>query len=232
MPLGSSAADLPVPRKHVFMSTDNTRLIGDVYVPTAAGPHPAVVLFHQLGKNNADMLPLVAPLLEQGFIVVNVDMRGHGLSQGQGAARISYKNFNAGDWAKLPSDLHVVLHNVPSIKDVDAKKLAIIGASINANAAIMQGINEPDLQAFVLLSPGLDFHGLKPDSAIKSLHKPALIVAAKDDSYSADSGLKLSKMNKNSSFDLLPSGGHGGQMLASHPDLNKQIATWLHKAVH
>jgi alpha-beta hydrolase superfamily lysophospholipase len=232
MPLGSWAADLPTPKKHVFMTTDRIRLIGDIYTPTAPGLHPAVVLFHQLGKNNADMLPLVAPLLNQGFVVVNVDMRGHGLSLGQGAARISYKNFNASDWAKLPSDLHVVLHNVPTIKDVDAKKLAIIGASINANAAIMQGINEPDLQALVLLSPGLDFHGLKPDSAMNSLHKPALIVAAKDDSYSADSGLKLSKMDKNGSFDLLASGGHGGQMLASHPDLNTQIATWLHKAVH
>jgi len=95
----------------------------------------------------------------------------------------------------------------------------------------MAASNAPNVKAVVLLSPGLDFHGLQPAGAMVAFNKPALIVAAKDDAYSADSGLKLSKMDKYSSFDLLPQGGHGSRMILVHPELAKQIATWLHKAM-
>ncbi|MBI2809245.1 MAG: alpha/beta fold hydrolase [Candidatus Melainabacteria bacterium] len=227
-----SAEGLPKPRKHTFLAPDDTRLVADIYAAKSAGVHPCVVLLHQLGKTNADMVPLVAPLLDEGFTVVNLDMRGHGISQGRMNATIPYTKFTNSDWAQLPSDLHLVLHNIITIPNVDKQQLALVGASIGANASIIEAQNSASVKAVVALSPGLDFHGLKPGDVMTNLHKPALIIAARDDAYSADSGLKLSKMDKNSSFDLLPKGGHGSQMFAAHPELPKQIATWLHKAMH
>ncbi|CAN5613571.1 hypothetical protein BH10CYA1_BH10CYA1_12730 [soil metagenome] len=226
------AEDLPQARKHTFLASDHTRLVADIYPAKSAGVHPCVVLLHQLGKTNADMVPLIAPLLDEGFTVVNLDMRGHGNSQGRMSVKIPYTKFTNSDWAQLPADLHLVLHNVITIPNVDKQQLALIGASIGANASIIEAQSSASVKAVVALSPGLDFHGLKPAEALTNSHKPVLIVAARDDAYSADSGLKMSKMDKNSSFDLLPKGGHGSQMIAAHPELPKQIATWLHKAMH
>ena len=226
------AEGLPQARKHIFLAKDATRLVADIYPAKSAGLHPCVVLLHQLGKTNADMVPLIAPLLDEGFTVVNLDMRGHGNSQGRMTARIPYTKFTNAEWAQLPADLHAVLRNVITIPNVDKQQLALVGASIGANASIIEAQNATSVKAVVALSPGLDFHGLKPADAMATLHKPALIIASKDDAYSAESGLKLSKMDKNTSFDLLPKGGHGSQMFAAHPELPKQIATWLHKAMH
>lgn len=226
------AETLPNPRKQTFSATDGTRLAADIYSAKTAGVHPCAILLHQLGKTNADMVPLIAPLLSEGFTVVNLDMRGHGMSQGRTSGTVPFTRFTTSDWAQLPADLQLVVQTMGAVANVDKQHLALIGASIGSNAAIIEGQNAPSVKAIVALSPGLDFHGVKPAPAMTNLHKPALIIAARDDAYSADSGLKLSKMDKNASFDLLPNGGHGSQMFVAHPELPKQIATWLHKAMH
>lgn len=220
------------PHKQTYLATDDTRLIADIYPARGAGVHPCAILLHQLGKTNADMVPLIAPLLAEGFAVVNLDMRGHGLSQARKNLTMPYARFTNSDWAQLPSDLNLVVQQINTVPNVDKEHLALIGASIGSNASIIEAQTAPGVKAVVALSPGLDFHGLKPATAMANLHKPTLIVAARDDAYSAESGLKLSKMEKNTSFDLLPNGGHGSQMFAAHPELPKQIATWLHKAMH
>ncbi|MBS1956765.1 MAG: alpha/beta fold hydrolase [Cyanobacteria bacterium SZAS-4] len=220
------------PHKQTFLAADDTRLIADIYPAKGAKAHPCAILLHQLGKTNADMVPLIAPLLAEGFAVVNLDMRGHGSSQARKNVTIPFTKFTNSDWAQLPTDLNLIVQNISTVPNIDKQQLALIGASIGSNASIIEGQSAPGVKAVVALSPGLDFHGLKPAAAMTNSRKPTLIVAARDDAYSADSGLKLSKMEKNTSFDLLPNGGHGSQMFAAHPELPKQIATWLHKAMH
>lgn len=224
---------LPAPKKHAFMTTtDHTRLMADVYAAPGETAHPCVILLHQLGRTSADMMPLVEPLRAEGFTVVNLDMRGHGSSDSRlTGGKFPYTKFTNADWEQLPNDLRVVIRNMVTVPNIDVQKFALIGASIGANASIIQARLASNVEAVVLLSPGLDFHGLKPDESMAKYHRPVLLVAAKDDQYSADSALKLSKMSTKASLDLLPNGGHGSQMFAAHPELPKQIASWLKKAM-
>lgn len=230
-PKPACADSPPAPRKHAFITNDKTRLMADIYAAPGEKAHPCVILLHQLGRTSADMVPLVAPLLAEGFTVVNLDMRGHGTSQDRLTGTVPYTKFTAADWEQLPYDLRVVLRNMVTVPNIDVQKFALIGASIGANASIMQARLASNVEAAVLISPGLEYHGLKPAESMAKYHKPVLLIAAKDDAYSADSATKLSKMNTKSSLDLIPRGGHGSQLLAAHPELAKQIATWLHTAM-
>ncbi|RTL44124.1 MAG: alpha/beta fold hydrolase [Candidatus Melainabacteria bacterium] len=226
------ADSLPAPRRHAFVASDRTRLMAEIYSAPGDKAHPCVILVHQLGRTNADMKPLVAPLVAEGFTVVNLDMRGHGASQSRlTGGNFPYTKFTNADWQQLPFDLRVVLKNMVTVPNIDVQKFALVGASIGANASIIQARLASNVEAVVMLSPGVDFHGLKPAESMAGYHKPVLLVAAKDDTYSAESATQLSKMNKKSSLDILPQGGHGSQMFAAHPELAKQIATWLHKAM-
>jgi|688.fasta_scaffold114634_5 predicted alpha/beta-fold hydrolase len=231
MAVAAFADSPPVPKKHAFITADRTRLMADIYAAPGEKAHPCVILLHQLGRSNADMVPLIKPLLAEGFTVVNLDMRGHGTSNTRLTGAMPYTKFTNADWAQLPLDLRVVKENMITVPNIDVQKFVLIGASIGANAAIMQSDMASNVVAAVLLSPGMDFHGLKPAESMTGYHKPVLIVAAKDDAYSADSAAKLSKMNKRASLDILPNGGHGYQMFVAHPELAKQIATWLHNAM-
>jgi pimeloyl-ACP methyl ester carboxylesterase len=231
MPVTAFADSPPMFKKHAFITADKTRLMADIYSAPGDKAHPCVILLHQLGRNNGDMVPLIQPLLAEGFTVVNLDMRGHGASVNRLTGNVPYNKFTDADWAQLPFDLRVVRDNLITVPNIDVQKFAVIGASIGANASIIQARMAANIAAAVLLSPGMDFHGLKPAEAMAGYHKPVLLVAAKDDVYSADSALKLSKMNSKSTLDILPNGGHGYQMFVAHPELAKQIATWLHNAM-
>ncbi|HEY9676531.1 MAG TPA: alpha/beta fold hydrolase [Drouetiella sp.] len=221
------------PKNQVFVTSDKVRLVADVYSPVGASRHPAVILVHQLGEDRETMESLVKPLINAGFIVVNLDMRGHGRSTMQSGFLISFHDFKNQNWAMLPSDLNQVTKDAAKmIPNFDGKKLAIIGASIGANAALIDAGRDMNVKAVIALSPGLNFHDLQPATVMPSLKRiPVLLLAAKNDSYSTDSVTKLSKMDPGSSLKILESGGHGYQMLVTHQELNSDIATWLHKAM-
>lgn len=232
MSTAALAAGPTPPKRHVFITDDNVRLMSDIYIPEGKGQHPAVILLHMLGQSRRDYQPLIAPLLAKGFAVVNLDMRGHGQSTALGSSTISYKQFKDEDWAKLPGDTQKVVKNLHTIREIDGTKLAIVGASIGANAALIAADGDEVVKALILLSPGLDFHKLKPAEHMSRIRRPVLIIAAKDDPYSADSAKKLCQLAPATCrTNILPSGGHGTAMLVSHPELNAQIADWLQKAV-
>ena len=223
-------AALPTPKKHLFLTNDNVGLVGDIYTPNDQNRHPAVVLAHMLGRTRADYQSLLEPLTNAGFVVVNLDLRGHGSSVNSGAKHLDFNNFTEQDWAQLPKDVLYVLKELKGVRGVDSSKLSLVGASIGANAVIIAAAQNADVQAVVALSPGLKFHSLQPAGALASYHKPLLLVAAADDKYSYTTVTQLHSQDSTSQTVLYPTGGHGTKMLISHPDLNAQIATWLSKA--
>jgi alpha-beta hydrolase superfamily lysophospholipase len=207
-------------------------LVADVYSPNDQNQHPVVLLLHMLARTHADYQPLLEPLINAGFVVVNIDLRGHGTSLNCGNKRLDYKTFTDQDWAQLPKDADWVLKKLKGTKGVDSSKLCIVGASIGANAAIMAAAQNADVKGVVALSPGLTFHNLQPKAALANYHKPLLLVAAADDKYSLDTVAQLHAADAATSETVLyPVGGHGTQMLTTHPQLNAKIADWLSKAV-
>lgn len=220
-------------RTKVFNTSNATKIYADVYRQTGQHPHPVALLLHMLGRSRSDYSALIAPLIDKGFSVVAMDFRGHGQSiAGTNRTRLNYEKFSDSDWALLPQDVKTVIQEVNNLPGLQGVPFAIVGASIGANTAIIAASENESVKALVLLSPGLDYHGLKPSIAMTKFKGKTLIVAAKDDGYSAQSSAQLARLKPQAAkLTLFDSGGHGTFMFSSHPELVNQIAVWLNENV-
>jgi pimeloyl-ACP methyl ester carboxylesterase len=100
----------------------------------------------------------------------------------------------------------------------------MIGASIGANTAFNYAASDKDVATVILLSPGLDFHGIS--TANTKFSKPFLIVASTDDQYSAQSGQQIANNNAFAKLVLFEDAGHGTNMFVK-PELSTMILQWL-----
>src|SRR6266849_2861657 len=67
-------------------------------------------------------------------------------------------------------------------------------AAIGANGALLFAAEEPRVRCAVLLSPGLDYHGVTTEAAIAQMKRPVLLVASEEDEYSAQSARRLERL--------------------------------------
>lgn len=160
-------------------AVDGLSLQGDYYpLPATAETEqeqPAVLLLHMLGRDRGTWQPLIEPLQEAGFVVLAVDMRGHGATGGER------------DWENAENDIQIWLDWLKA--QPDAGEVVIVGGSIGGNMALIGCANDPECVTAIALSPGLDYRGVMPESAVvdQLMDRAVLLVAAHDDNYSADS---------------------------------------------
>ncbi len=77
-------------------------------------------------------------------------------------------------------------------REVVPNRIGMAGASIGANLAILLAAGDPTVRSLVLLSPGIDYRGLRPEAAMKKYgERPALLVASQEDNYAANSARQL-----------------------------------------
>jgi pimeloyl-ACP methyl ester carboxylesterase len=107
-----------------------------------AVPCPAVLVMHGWGSNAAMMLPVVAPLRAAGFAVLLLDARCHGRSDDE-------------DFASMPrfaEDIAAGLAWLRRRPGIDAGRVALIGHSVGAGAALLHAARHADVVAVVSLS--------------------------------------------------------------------------------
>ena len=108
--------------------------------------HPAVLLVHDFGKSQQQMLPLLAPLQEDGIVTMTLGLRG------------SYPGVRVGQTFGLRESEDVsaavaLLRNRPF---VDPERIAILGIGTGATAAVRAAAKDSNIQLLVLLSPPTD----------------------------------------------------------------------------
>ena len=82
-------------------------------------------------------------------------------------------------------------------REVVPNRIGIAGASIGANLAILFAAGDPTVRSLVLLSPGIDYRGLRPEAAMKKYgDRPALLVASQEDNYSTNSARQLAQVGR------------------------------------
>jgi len=211
----------PAPTEAVLPMTisaaDGTALQARYYAPSAR-PAPAALLIHQAGGRQQDWDPLIEPLRVAGYAVLTFDLRGHGSSGGQA------------DWAQMPGDVQAALRLLSELSGVDPSQIVTIGASVGANLALNACGDLVGCAATVLLSPGLDYHGLTTAPAIPRLgNRPLLIVASENDNNNPADSVMLDSLATSSDRQLIvyPAAGHGTQMFAAQPELAARIVEWL-----
>jgi hypothetical protein len=104
---------------------------------------PAVLLVHDYGQDRQQMLTLVRPLHDAGFVVMVVALRGCGASAPAGAT-----------FGLLESnDVKAAVSVLRKRNFVDPKRIAIVGVGAGANAALLAATDDPFIKALVLDHP-------------------------------------------------------------------------------
>jgi len=188
-----------------------------------APPRGGVVLVHMLGRSRADWEPLTETLISKGLDVVALDLRGHG----QSVNGLDYESFDTEEWLGCANDIRAALDY---LAEQVSGKIFLIGASIGANLVLIEAADDARVAGVVMLSPGSDYHGVKPGAyAVDYGERPALLVAAGDDAYSEKSVGTLSELLADPELKIYPSGGHGTYLFGSRPEVRALIADWLEK---
>jgi pimeloyl-ACP methyl ester carboxylesterase len=105
-------------------------------------PAPAVLLMHGWGVNASAMLPAVSPLHAAGYSVLLLDARCHGASDDEKFSSLP----------RFAEDIESGLDWLGAQPQVDSHRLAVIGHSVGAGAALLCATRRNDLSAVVSVS--------------------------------------------------------------------------------
>ncbi len=220
-------ADTPVPQtpgeptEMTVEAADGLTLYSTFYPSWGTGPWPAVILLHMNGHQRGDWDLFARQLAEKGYAALAVDMRGHGQTGG------------LSDWEQAADDLQRIWNDLAKREDVDETRMAVAGASIGANMALVMGVEEPAVKTVIMLSPGQNYFGVTTDDRIVAYgERPSLIVASEEDRESAVSSEALHELAAGDNELVMYQGaGHGTNMFDPRPELADLMLEWLDEHV-
>jgi dipeptidyl aminopeptidase/acylaminoacyl peptidase len=210
------------PAQPVSFKTDDGVTVAATWHEPASRPAPAVIYVHMLQKSRGDWDPLAAQLAAEGIGGLTIDLRGHGETPGSNQ-----------DFAGMVKDVRAARQFLAGSADVTPGRIAIAGASIGATLAAQAAGDDPSIASLVLLSPSLDYRGLRLDASVKKVGaRPVLLVASDDDGYAVRSVRDLEKVGGGRrEIVILSRAGHGTAMLTKDPDLSRRLLEWFRRTL-
>jgi dienelactone hydrolase len=193
-------------------------------------PAPAVILVHMLNRSRRDWDNAAHRLAGEGIAALAIDLRGHGDSQRDGMPEAGADS----GYASMVFDVKAARRYLASRSDVQQMRVGIAGASLGANVAALAAAADPSLLSVALLSPSIDYKGLRIDQAIKKIGaRPILLVAGTDDPYASRSARELHKAGGGGTRELLvlDRAGHGTAMLSRDVDLPRTLVDWFRRTL-
>jgi len=147
VPHSLGVADLPVAPGHVrevaVPGPRGRALFAWLVMPPNGGtPVPAVLAMHGWGGNAEMMWPVVPPLHAAGWAVLLLDARCHGRSDGESFTSMP----------RFAEDIAAGLAWLRRQPGIDAARVALLGHSVGAAAAMLHASRRADVQAVVSLS--------------------------------------------------------------------------------
>jgi alpha-beta hydrolase superfamily lysophospholipase len=205
-----------------FSSTDGTPLVGTFYEPSTK-PAAAVVLVHMLGRSRDDWNAVAERLEAAGMMVIAIDLRGHGRSAGSSVALLP-----------MVDDVRAALGWVTTRPGVRPDAVAIVGASLGANLAVLAAADEPAVRTLALLSPSQDYRGLRIDSAAmkKIADRRVWLVGSTQDPYALRTMKELVSSGAGVREQRLSgAAAHGTNLLSADPDIATSLVDWLRRTL-
>lgn len=207
----------PPTHQTITLERADAALIADFY---PAADAPVIMLLHMLNSNRSAYAPLIPDLREAGYGVLNIDMRGHGESGGTRDWDLAINDVALGWVGWLAENNHV-----------NESGLAIIGGSIGANVALISCAHVEDCRGAIALSPGLDYRGVKPESALVDglADRAALLVASQNDASSSTAIRQMFlKAKSDVSARIYRGRAHGTRLFDSeYESVSRLMLGWL-----
>lgn len=201
-------------RRVTFRAEDGATLSGAYYEPSRR-PAPGIVLLHMLRRSHADWDAAASQLSDAGFAVLAVDFRS---------------GEEVGGFAL---DVRAAKAFLRERSEVAPGGIGIAGASIGANLAVLDAADDPGVMSIALLSPGLDYKGLRIEAAMKKLGaRPALLAGSTKDPYTARTIRHLTTIGPGlREVRLTDTVAHGTVLLARDPDVIGQLVDWFKRTL-
>ncbi|MDO8806005.1 MAG: alpha/beta fold hydrolase [Elusimicrobiota bacterium] len=216
-------------QKTVHFSTADGCRLEAFYLSPSSGAY-VFINAHGLGSDKNEWGPFQEKLKSAGYGYLSLDLRGHGNSRTCRGKEVKYMFFSEADWNAASLDIETAAAYLKK-RGIPPLKLVFCGASIGANLSLKaaaEGSVKP--AALVLLSPGLEYAGVKTESYFSGPRDfKVLSLAARADGYAWESVLRLNRvaMGKGlSAYSLEAAGGHGVNMFKS-PSVIPAILAWL-----
>lgn len=215
---------------------DSQELAATLYSPRpgdAASLKGGVLFLHMMPATKESWDELAVYLAESGYLGLAIDLRGHGASSG---GPRGYAKFEDAEHQKSILDLDAAAKFL-MVKGLSAGQIALVGASIGANLSLRYLSDHPEFKTAVLLSPGLDYRGLKGEESASALRAGAriLIVSAKDDIRKGERGnheeaetiYAALPAGVTKGLQIYDAGGHGTELFSAHSELKDIILAFL-----
>ncbi len=184
-------------------------------------PAPAVVLVPMLGRSKDDWQAIGQRLADANITSLAIDLPAQALP-GDAVALAA--------WSE---DIRAALTFLEGRPDVRAGSLGLAGASLGGSLAAVAAAADVRVHSLALISPSLDYRGLRIESAMRQYGpRPALLLASRQDPYAARSVRDLLK-NAPGIRETLWSdtAAHGMGLLSREPDLVRGLVEWFRRTL-
>ena len=228
-----------LPTRDVRLTTpDDVGILG-TYYPVESSPAPAVLLIHSLGQGRTNWAAFAAALQQNGIAAFAIDLRGHGESTrrltADGAQVVDYRAFTPKDFQDLLIDVNAAMTWLEEQPGINGDKIALIGAGLGANLALRYGTFREGIAGVVLLSPGINYKGIRTDDVVTKVgNLPLRIAVTEGAPFAFESAKRLIDLRKEAGHEtvareLWVSTGNlqGIEMIAGVRGLSNRLVGWL-----
>lgn len=201
---------------------DGLSLVADYYPGTVAH---AIILLHQYRADRHSYDAFAKTLNTLGYHVLNLDLRGHGDSEG------SLDTMTDQDFSNMFYDAWAADEYIRSIDEKMSTQM--IGASIGANTALRyQEMNT--LESVVALSPGFNYHGIDArTSNMSNIAMPVLYINSDNDRYVEETRTLYEESPVTADgltqLNLYPGDDHGAVILQKSEQARRDVIDWLNE---
>ncbi|MDP3901871.1 MAG: alpha/beta fold hydrolase [bacterium] len=213
-----------------LQTTDNIRIAYNYY--PVDKPVGYLLLVHMMPATKESWVNFATLAQKYNLASIAIDLRGHGQSDG---GPDGYRDFSDDDHQKSFLDLVAATEQLKRFGAVD-KNIFLVGASIGANLSLRYLAEYHSARAAVLLSAGLNYHGVNAAAFVPKLAsgQGIVLVASEDDNRSGGNCAtmnqqlaKLVSVNIVKEVMIYRSGGHGTDLLETHQELSEKIINFL-----
>lgn len=214
------AASASAAGRPITLRTSDGRTIPASFTEARNRSAPAVVLVPMLGRSKDDWSALADRLAEAGIHALAIDLPAASVPGDGGLAR----------WA---DDVTAAITYAVSRPEGPAPVVGIIGASLGANLAVVAAAGDGHVQSLALLSPTLDYRGVRIESAYRQYGaRPALLVASLSDPYAARSVRTLVGQEPTThEVHWSDAVAHGTMLLGADGALTARIVDWFRRTL-